>query len=104
MQDNKPTELTAVTVDGNEYDNVSVYGLERTFDITDHADIHGFGESAQVITGIHFDLVIIHLYDDTIEIDTHNKHWGKIKEQVTNHILDDFEFMREWQGGEFKND
>ena len=102
MKDNKPTELTAVTIDGITYPNVSAYGLERTFDITDEFDIHGFGESAQVITGINFDLVIIHLYDDTIEIDTHNKHWESVKKQVTNHILDDFELMKEWQDREFR--
>ena len=104
MKDNKPTELTAVTIDGITYPNVSVYGLERTWDVTDHADIHGFGESEQVITRINFDLVIIHLYGGTIEIDTKNKHWESVKKQVTNHILDDFEFMKEWQEREFKNE
>jgi hypothetical protein len=104
MCNNKPTELTAVTIDGNEYDNVSVYGLSYTFDITDHTDDYGFGESAQVITNIDFDLVVIHLYGDTVDIDTHNKDWESVKKQVSEHILEDEEIMKEWQDRELAND
>ena len=100
----KPTELTAVTIDSITYPSVDIYGLKRTFDITDHNDDYGFGDSAQVITGIDFDLIVINLYGDSIEIDAENEAWESVKKQVTEHIFDDVEFMREWQDREFKND
>ena len=97
----RPTELTDVTIDGIVYPNVEIHGLKYTNHITDHDDIYGFGESAQVITDINFDLVIIHLYGGTIKIDTNNKDWESVKKQVTDHIFNDKEFMQEWQDREF---
>lgn len=102
MQNNKLLELKNVKIDRNIYPDVRVYGLERAFDVTDHDDDYGFGESAQVITGIYFDLVVIHLYDCVVEIDAENKSWQSVKKQVTEHIFDDHEFMQQWQDMEFK--
>ena len=99
----KPTELISVKILGNTYD-IDVYGLTNTGHITDHDDSYGFGESAQVITNIDFDLVIIHLYGGTINIDTNHENWESVKKQVAEHILNDHEFMQAWQEREFTND
>ena len=105
MQDNKPIELTNVVINGVTFKEVAVYGLKRTHDITDHENECGFGESAQVIIGINFDLVIVYFPDNfLIEFTEKHEQWETIKKQVTNHILDDFEFMKEWQERELKND
>jgi len=104
MQDNKPTELTSITIDGITYPSVTIYGLTNAGHITDHSDEYCFGDSAQVITGIDFDLVVIHLYGGTIEVDTHNEHWQSVKKQVAEHILNDHEFMQAWQDRDFTND
>jgi hypothetical protein len=95
----KPTELISVKILGNTYD-IDVYGLTNTGHITDHDDSYGFGESAQVITNIDFDLVIIHLYGGTIDIDTNHDNWESVKKQVAEHILNDHEFMQAWQDRE----
>lgn len=93
-------EFKSVKIDGNKYD-IDVHDLEYTMDITDHNDDYCFGESAQVITDIDFDFVVIHLYGGQIEIDSHNEKWESIKKQVSEHIFDDHEFMAEWQDREF---
>ena len=101
MQGNKPTELTAVTIDGITYPSVTVYGLINTGHITDHYDVYGFGESAQVIINIDFDLVVTWLDDVATNIDCTNANWQSVKEQVAEHIVNDHEFMQAWQAREF---
>ena len=101
MQDNKPTELTAVTIDGITYD-VTVYGLINTGHITDHNDSYCFGESAQVITNIDFDSVTAWIGDVATDIDCTNENWQSVKKQVAEHIVNDHEFMQAWQDRELK--
>ena len=93
-------EFKTVNIDGNTYD-IDVHDLHYTMDITDHNDDYGFGESAQVITHIDFDLVVIHLYGGQVEIDASYADYVKIKEQIKIHIFHDHEFMQEWQDKEF---
>lgn len=101
MEDNKPLELNNVKIDDITFPFVQVYGLSVKDFRVDHNDKYDFGEGATVITDIDFDLVIIHLYDGQIEIDTHNKHWQSVSEQVKNYIMEDYEFMKQWQEREF---
>lgn len=101
MEDNKPLELKNVRIDDITFPFVQVYGLSIKDFRIDHADKYGYGEGTTVITDIDFDLVIIHLYDGQIEIDTHSKYWESIKKQVKEHIFDDHEFMQQWQEREF---
>lgn len=97
----KTTELKNVKIDGIVYHNIEVHGLDMLFWLTDFKDEYGFGEYARVITDVCFDLIIIHLYGGVIEIDTHNKDWESVEKQVKEHILNDKEFMQEWQDREF---
>jgi hypothetical protein len=93
-------EFKDVKIDGNTYD-LDVHDLRVHNWVRDFNDIYGYGDNACVITDIDFDLVVIHLYDDQIEIDNTNKAWQSIKKQVSERILDDYEFMQEWQNREF---
>lgn len=93
-------EFKAVKIDGNSYD-IDVHDLHRTMDITDHNDDYCFGESAQVITDFDFGTVVIHVFDNQIDIDCNHSEYDKIKEQIKIHIFDDHEFMAEWQDREF---
>lgn len=94
-------EFKSVKIDGNKYD-IDVHDLEYTMDITDHNDDYCFGESAQVITDIDFDLVTIEIFNRLESFDVWHSRWAYIKKQVSEHILDDHEFMQEWQDREFK--
>ena len=96
-----PTELSAVTIDGTTYPSVTVYVLTNTGHITDHDDSYCFGESAQVITNIDFDLVVTWLDGVATDIDCTNENWQSVKEQVAKHIVNDHEFMQAWQDREF---
>ena len=93
------TEFQSVKINGNVYD-LDVHDLYFTDWKVDHDDEYGFGESADVITGIDFDFVVIHLYGGQIEVDSHNEHWESVKKDVTEHILADREFMIDFQNRE----
>ena len=93
-------EFKAVKIDGNTYD-IDVHGLANVISVYDHSDEYCFGTGARVIIEVDFELVIIHLYGGVIEIDDTNEAWQSIKKQIAEHILDDHEFMREFQDKEF---
>lgn len=99
----KPTQVSEfkdVNLDGNNYD-ILLHGL-RVYDWEcDIYDVYGQGRNANIITDIDFDLVVIFLYGNEIEITQNDAEWVLIKEQVKSHILDDEKYMIEWRDREF---
>ena len=95
-------ELTDVTIGGMTFAKVDVDGLVYTDLLKDHYDMYEYGEGTVVITDIGIDLVTIFIFGEMVEIDNTNEHWEEISKRVKLHILDDREFMEEWQNREFE--
>jgi hypothetical protein len=93
-------EFKDVKIDGNKYD-LDVHGLANVISVYDHHDEYCFGAGARVIIEVNFECVIIHAFGSHIDITPFHADWQSIKKQVAEHILDDHEFMREFQDKEF---
>lgn len=93
---------TSLFVDSKLYD-IFISDLTYTNYIIDHNGDYGFGESATVITDINFDLIVTQFDDEKNEIDQQSHIWLDIYDQIKSEILDNYDFMKEWQEEEFNN-